>query len=357
MGYTMGVHVHSLDSVRQVVRPFSESSDNEEELLMIMHPSTARLLLGAALLAGTLEAQHASVIPLFQLKNVQGACYVNRPGATASEPAIDHKAYPFGTSVQTEPAGSAVIAFTGSFTDVDISAAMGKSTDVRVDREPGTPTNHIISLLAGELQVFADRDTPEQALSVATPDFSVYGFSGRSAVKVLPATADLITTRVAVAKGGVSIIGNQFSVANMRVGCALRIESTPDRSLTRITSEAGEIVITLENGTDEPLLFNAYPRSTVKIWREYAPVGGRLIVAVFAVGPDGKRPECYAFSVGRTGVRSVDDEDIDKENADQPAADAFVPPPAALPEIPVQVTPAPDADTAFKEMFGDAFDF
>jgi hypothetical protein len=308
---------------------------------MIMHLSANRLLLGAALLAGTLQAQHASVVPLFQLTRVQGACHVRRPGDTAFAPVINNKAYPFGTVIQTGPAGSVVIAFTGADTTLDLSAVMGASTEVMVDRAPDASTNRIIALLAGEIQVLADRDTPAQALAVAMPDYTVSGFSGRAVMTKLPATADLISTRVSAVKGGLFIKGSQFAVSGMKAGCVLRIEAAADRSLTRITPEDGETVITLDNGTLEPLLFNAVPNATVKIWREYAPVGGRLVVAVFAVGPDGKRPECYAFSVGREGLVAVDAGEIEKaaQSATPPAAT-----PPASPTTPIEGTPAPDAN-------------
>lgn len=308
---------------------------------MIMHLSANRLLLGAALLAGTLQAQHASVVPLFQLTRVQGACHVRRPGDTAFAPVINNKAYPFGTVIQTGPAGSVVIAFTEADTTLDLSAVMGASTEVMVDRATDASTNRIIALLAGEIQVLADRDTPAQALAVAMPDYTVSGFSGRAVMTKLPATADLISTRVSAVKGGLFIKGSQFAVSGMKAGCVLRIEAAADRSLTRITPEDGETVITLDNGTLEPLLFNAVPNATVKIWREYAPVGGRLIVAVFAVGPDGKRPECYAFSVGREGLVAVDAGEIEKaaQSATPPAAT-----PPASPTTPIEGTPAPDAN-------------
>jgi hypothetical protein len=308
---------------------------------MIMHLSANRLLFGAALLAGTLQAQHASVVPLFQLTRVQGACQVRRPGDAAFEPAIDHKAYPFGTAIRTGPAGSAVISFTGTAADMDLSAALGAASDAIVERAPDAPTNRIITLLAGEIQVLADRDVPAQALTVATPDYAVSGFTGCAVVTILPGTIDLISTRVSVVKGGIRIDGNQFAVAGVRAGCAFRIETAADRSLTRITTEAGEAVITLDKGTPESLLFNAVPNATVKIWREYAPVGGRLIVAVFAVGPDGKHPECYAFSVGREGLVAIDAGEI--ENAAKSASPADATPPAS-PQTPADVKPSPDAD-------------
>jgi hypothetical protein len=308
---------------------------------MIMHLSVHRLLLGAALLTGTLQAQHASVVPLFQLTRVQGACHVRRPGDTAFAPAVDRKAYPFGTAIQTGPAGSAVIAFAGAAAERDPSVTLGEATQAIVERAPDAPTNRIITLLAGEVQVLADRDTPASALAVATPDYAVSGFSGHAVVTILPAAADLLSTRVSVVKGGVRIDGNQFAMAGVPAGCAFRIETAADRSFTRIAVEAGDAVITLDNGTPQPLLFNAVPNATVKIWREYAPVGGRLIVAVFAVGPDGKHPECFAYSAGRAGLVSVDAGDIENAAKAVNPADAARP---VSPPPPAEGTPAPDVD-------------
>ena len=68
--------------------------------------------------------------------------------------------------------------------------------------------------------------------------------------------------------------------------------------------------------------------STVKIWREKAPIGGRLIVSVLATGPDGKGRESYAFAVGQNSVvtqSDVFDDDLPEDG------EAAAPAPAAAP--------------------------
>jgi hypothetical protein len=308
---------------------------------MIMHLSANRVLLGAVLLAGTLQAQNASVVPLFQLTRVQGACHVKRPGGTAFESAVDNKAYPFGTVVQTGTDGAATIAFTGTAADRDLSAALGANAEAIVDRASDAPANRIITLRAGEVQVLAAGEIPAQTLAVVTPDYAVSGFTGRAVVTILNATDDLISTRVSVVKGSVTIDGNQFAMARAEAGCAFRIETGGDRSFTRIAAEAGEAVIALDNGTPAPLSFKALPRAIVKIWREYAPVGGRLVVAVFAVEPDGKQSACYAFSAGREGLLTVDAQEVEPASKSVNPADAT---PPAPPQTPADATPAPDVD-------------
>ncbi len=320
---------------------------------MIMRLSAPRLLLGAALMAGTLAAQQASVTPLFQLNNVQGGCEVKRPDATAFEAAVNRRAYPFGTVVRTGPTGEAVVEFSSASYDAPLtSIALKNGSEAVVDRDAAALTNHIVRLVAGETHVFADLETPERALTVETPDYAAFGFAGRAVIQVSPATTNLITTRIGVVKGGLKISGNQFSVERMRGGCALLIETAADRSLTRIIGETGETVLTLENGTEEPLQFAAYPRSIIKIWREFAPVGGRLVVAVFAVGPDGKHPECYAFAVGQPGMVSTDTDLVVADEAAEPVDGAT---PAAVAEPQPEEKPAEDVDAAFKELFGDSF--
>jgi len=329
---------------------------------MMKHLPAFRLFAGAALLAGTLAAQNASVAPLFQVNSIKGTCEIKRPDASAFEAAVDRKAYPFGTAVRSGSDGSAVILFSGtSASAFSVSVALDKNTVAVVDRDPDDHTRHIVLLLAGEVQVYADRDTPERFLTIETPDYAVCAFSGRSLIRFLPAAAEFITTRVGVVQGGLKILGSQFSIQGMRGDCALLFESAPDRSLTRITAETGETIVTLENGTDEPLPFSAYPGSTIKIWRESAPIGGRLIVAVFAVGADGKRPECYAFAVGQKGMISNDTVTPDADAANDADGPAETTPNAAAVTPTADVAPDPkpatDADAAFKELFGDSFSF
>lgn len=325
---------------------------------MIMRLSVLRLLVSAACITGPLAAQKASPPPLFQLTNVQGPCEVKKPDSTTFEPAINRKAYPFGTTIRTGPAGKAFVILAPAYDNTpSASVLMAEIAELVVDRDPEAVTNGIVRLQTGKIKIYAEIDTPAKALTVETVAYGVSDFTGLTEVHVLPATTNLIPTRVVVAKGGVKVTGEQFMIADMRAGCAFLIETSADRSLTRMTGESGETAVTLDNGTDEPLVFMARPRSIIKLWREFAPVGGRQIIAVFAVGPDGKRPECYAYAVGQPGMVSSEvagDDPI--ETADgEPAAGAVAP--AAAGATPAATVPTENADAAFKELFGDSFSF
>ncbi len=324
---------------------------------MSMRLPALHSLVGAVCLAGTLAAQQASSPPLFQLINANGPCEVRRAGADAFEPAVNRKAYPFGSTVRTGAGGKVMVLFSPASADAPTaSVQLSEATEAVVDRDPAAVSNGIFRLQAGRVDIFAETDTAPKALTIETAGYAVSGFTGRAEVEILPAPPELQSTRVAVAKGRAIVAGDQFTFAEMRGGCAFVIETAADRGLTRITGEGGETVVTLENGTGEPLAFPARPRSIIKIWREFAPVGGRRIVAVFAVGPDGKRPECYAFAVGQPGM--VSSESLAEETPGE-AAEAAAPgtaaaaAPAAAADAPAAGMSAEDVDAAFKELFSE----
>ena len=106
--------------------------------------------------------------------------------------------------------------------------------------------------------------------------------------------------------------------------------------------------------------------STVKIWREKAPIGGRLIVSVLATGPDGKGRESYAFAVGQNSVVTQSDvfDELPEEGENAAAAvaapaagdadaDLFAAPAsddlAAEPEAPAAEAPAQQQDNALDD--------
>lgn len=316
---------------------------------MSMRLPALRSLVGVACLVGTLAAQQATPPPLFQLMNVDGSCEVKRPDADAFEPAVNRKAYPFGTAVRTSAEGRAMVLFAPPSSETPSASALLKAaTDAVIDRDPAAISNGVLRLQTGRVEVFAEADTPAHALTIETPYYRVSGFTGRAEITSAPASAtpELHATRIAVAKGRVTVTGDQFAFTDLRAGSAFAIDTTADRGLTRITGETGETVITLENGTDEPLAFAARPRSIIKIWREFAPIGSRQIVAVFAVGPDGKRPECYAFAVGQPGM--VSSESLAEETLVEAAE--VTPDDATAIDSPANGMSAEDIDAAFKKL-------
>ena len=174
------------------------------------------------------------------------------------------------------------------------------------------------------------------------------------------------------------LVGPQFVIPELKVGQSIAISTLTDNSQTRIRDVAGDYRIFVNKGLE----FNPMPseseeadvllpvamsaQSTVKIWREKAPVGGRLIVSVLATGPDGKGRESYAFAVGRNNVvtRSnvfdqpvvADDTPAATEAADGAGSDIFAEP-ANADGFEEAATPAAETTTAPAQQDNSLDDF
>lgn len=289
-----------------------------------------------ALLALTTSAGAAPFEPLFRLVNQKGTCLVRKPGAAAFEPAQRNRAYPYGTTVQIGEDGSAF---------VELSAEnyiqMTAGTIATPDKAPvDTPSNKVVRLEQGKLVTSMRDGLAPDALVIETPTGRCSAFDGNGEI-TLTAAPDAYTM-VAVAAPGASmrIDGPQFSIPLLKAGYSVRILTTRDRTLTRISNIVGDYPVVIDNGTAEPQTIETSTRATIRIWRRHAPVGGRLVVSVFATGSDGKGRECFAFAVGQPMVKSGGAlaPVADPTATNEPPAAAEAPAPAA--EAPASQTPA-----------------
>lgn len=267
---------------------------------MIIRFCTLRLVASVVciLLSATIYAQ-TRFDPLFRLANVKGVCLVRTPGTSAFVPVINRKAYPYGTTVQIGQASEAVVLFSS-----DNSILLTGPAEATVAIQTENAENRVLRLASGEARTFTDESLSETAIIVETPVATCDAFAGQATIKTSRDADANIVLQVDATGGGTRITGSQFTIAKLKSACGIQIRSTPDRSLTHLVNTGGDYTIVLDNGTETPVPFESTSKSSVKIRREFAPVGGRLIVSVFAIGPDGKGKESYAFAVGQPSATS-----------------------------------------------------
>jgi hypothetical protein len=260
----------------------------------------ARLaVVGVLALATSLQAQSFDV--LFRVAGVKGDCQIRKPGANTFEPVMNGKAYPFGTSVRTGKNGEAFILLSP-----DDSLRMSSSCELSVSEPEGAPagSNRIVRLAEGKLDVSVRDGLADQALVVETTVAACDSFVGRSTVelrKTRKPAKDKLDLRLLVHtdNGAIRISGPQFAVPKMKSGSTVRIESSTDRSMTRIINESNDYPVNIDNGTDTPVVMDTTTHSTIRICREQAPVGGKLVVSVLEIAPDGTgKGNSFAFVVG-----------------------------------------------------------
>ena len=261
-------------------------------------------VLGVLALTTALPAQTFDI--LLRVDSVKGVCQIKIPGAKAFAPVVKGKAYPFGTSVRTGKDGEAFILLS-SDDSLRMSALCELTVSGLEDAKAGG--SRTVRLDAGKLDVSVREGLPDQALTVETSVAACDSFAGRSTLELQktgkPAKDKLdLCLLVHTDNGAVRVFGPQFSVPKMRPGSAVRVESTADRSVTRIVNESNEVPVEIDNGTDTPVALETSVHSTIRICREHAPVGGKLAVSVLEIAPDGKLKGYIPFVVGEPTLNS-----------------------------------------------------
>ena len=99
-----------------------------------------------------------------------------------------------------------------------------------------------------------------------------------------------------------SIDGPHYHIPALRAANTVNIQTSSDRSFSRLASVSGDFVIVLNKGEEEPVSYGMSPKAVVKIWRENAPVGGRPVIAALVVSPTGIAKHRFAYAEGRSGV-------------------------------------------------------
>ena len=265
------------------------------------------LVLAAALVAGVGSAD--TINNLFRIMSPRGDCQIRRPGQAAFEPVLKGKAYPFGSILRSGKDSEMVL----SLSERDAVALMA-NTVVATDLDHQNGDRRVVNLKNGEIKVRLDVLNTNASVIVDTPIGRCVSMVGNAKLKLQATSTENTLDLTADASCQVRLVGPQFVIPELKVGNSISISTLTDNSQTRIHDIVGDYRIFINKGlefdpapseseeSDVLLPVAMSAQSTVKIWREKAPIGGRLIVSVLATGSDGKGRESYAFAVGRNNV-------------------------------------------------------
>jgi len=233
--------------------------------------------------------------PLVIVSSVKGVCEVLNPDVGSFAPAVSGKAYPLGTVVRTGPDGAAVLSFSGRDT---VSLLAG--TEAAADRGEGekATTARVLRLIAGQVNFDLRDNLPEGAFTIETANAVCHNVAGRGDYRVFKED-DNDVFQAATITGSARIVGPHYSIPALRAANTVNIMTAPNRSFSRLTSVSGDFKLVLEKGGEAPVEYAMSPKAVVKIWRENAPVGGRVVVSTLAVSPAGLAQHHFAYAEGR----------------------------------------------------------
>ena len=229
---------------------------------------------------------------------VRGAVEVMNPDVGTFAPAQRNKAYPLGSVFRTGGDGSAVLAFSAT-ERVELLA----NTEVVAAVAEKDPKARSVRLSAGKIKTALKDTLLDGQFSVETPNATCKNMAGRANI-TLTMEGENENFQIAVITGQVRLEGPQYTVEALRAANTVNVLTSPGRSLSRLTSVSGDYKITLDNGTEEAVVYDMSPKALVKIWREVAAVGGRMVVSTLVVSPTGTARHRFVYVEGRENIRT-----------------------------------------------------
>lgn len=254
---------------------------------------------------------------LFRIMLPKGDCRVMLPSSNEYVEAIKGKAYPFGTKVKCGQDSSAIILFTEN----DMVRMMA-DTDATITLSNGF--SRVVGLEKGLVVTRIGANTTNGLVTISTPMGICSSIAGNCKVKLdeIPATkTEPATRRVELCAEAVShmkFVSDHYIIPSIKNGFGAMVSSTLDGYYTTITDLLGDYTIFVNTGLDpdpagvleenqELQAIKMSAKSVLKLWRVFAPIGGRPIVSVFVTNPSGKGRESFAYAAGQSHLAASSD--------------------------------------------------
>jgi hypothetical protein len=123
----------------------------------------------------------------------------------------------------------------------------------------------------------------------------------------------------------------------MRRSSSIEILPAFDDSFTSLTGKTGEYEVTIERGSDEPVVTGFKAGARAKIWRRRATLSDKLAVSVMIAGAEGGVQTSFAYLQGESSVAGTVQQPQEGAEPEAGATDAAAP---AVPAVDLFAEPA-----------------
>ena len=243
----------------------------------------------AGITAGSLLA--APFEELFQIKNINGKCYVKTADAAKFVKAEQNKAYPYGTSIKTDKKGSATIVFSKNNT------CMLKANTLVILSEEENKKNKIIKIDEGNIDVNLDKEFHKSnGLKVVTATGTckaigcIFSISQAEMKKKTAVTFDC-------QEGTIGVVGEDYEAPELGAKDVLAVTTSKDNGESRIEIVKGDIDLKIKNSQGQPEIKKTTEGSVVKIWRRATESGTDKSVTILITGKEGELKEVVTYIV------------------------------------------------------------
>lgn len=249
---------------------------------------------------------------LFRIMMPKGDCQVKKPGATLFEPAIKGKAYPYGSMVSCGVDSTAIILFT----EADAVRILDNSSAQINLNSDGV---RLVSLQSGAVVTRVNASATNDVVIIESPLGIAKSIVGNCKVALtdIPATETSPAKRMLEVRSetlsNMRFVGNHFFIPFLKNGNCATITTLLDGSSYELADVVGDYAVNINTGINpDPIgdtsenpeiqAIKMSTKSSIKFWRERAPIGGRMIVSVLVTDSAGKGCESFAFAVGQSNL-------------------------------------------------------
>lgn len=261
--------------------------------------------------------------PLFRVISINGDCTLKTPSSDKFEVAIEGKAYPYGTQIQTHRNSSLVIVLSDG-NECQVLA----NADLILTEDAADPKLKIIDLRTGQVEISLEREFEENnGLNVQTPVAICGAISCKYNIDVRM-EQDMLIGIFRCLEGKINIDGHQFNVDDLDADDWISVSASLDREFLRLKSIKGTFPVRVKDSNGDAQNIELKINSTVKIWQQRADIGNNVVVTILFLAPDGKTVE-HAFNYTSPDPRTpeelaklkikIQDAKKDKEKNDKDA--------------------------------------
>lgn len=223
--------------------------------------------------------------PLFRTMKFTGDCSVSIPPSSEFEPAVEGKAYPYGTRVKTGPksnvhlflaSGNECRAFDDALMTFIEDPKDAKIKGIRLDR--------------GKLEINLEEGFQENknGFSIQTPIAICTALAGGRFSFEATSAQDLGMVVIGNQDTKLKVNGPQYEIPLVEKDDWVAISTSLDRVFTRIKSVRGDFQLLVKDQDGNPKTIDLKPGMVVKILRRFSAPTSMLLVTVLITDLDGK---------------------------------------------------------------------
>lgn len=236
--------------------------------------------------------------PLFRVTEISGECLVQPPDADQFAPAVEGKAYNYGTKLKTGRKSSAVINFSeGNTARVLAGASMTVTKDVKDAKLK------VIKLDLGKLEVSLDEAFGKEkidALNIETPTAICAAIGCKYTVEAKLEAGEegvMLNSVLMVCKEGkIKVFGPHYDITELDTDDWVLVSGSRDKSFLRVKCVKGTFEMLLTDSEGKPKTISLKTGAVVKIWWAKSETGNAMIVTILIGAPDGTTEETIVYS-------------------------------------------------------------